>query len=109
MRDRLNTTIDKDLLEQAKIKAIKEGKRLNDIIEEALREYMKGERKMMHQIDYTYEELLKTENEKIPEEMAIKTHPDGGKLALYAGKTIIDWADYEDTDRVEGWKREYNI
>lgn len=40
MRDRLNTTIDKELLEQAKIKAIKEGKRLNDILEEALREYL---------------------------------------------------------------------
>ena len=78
MRDRLNTTIDKELLEQAKIKAIKEGKRLNDILEEALREYMEGDRKMTHQIDYTYDELLKMEAEKAPEEMSIKTHPDGG-------------------------------
>ena len=70
----------------------------NYLIDLALREYMKGDNKM--QTNYTYEEL-KAEADQHQEEMSIKTHPDGGKLALYDGKTIVDWADYADKERIE--------
>ena len=38
---KFTTTIDEELLKKIKIKAIKEGKNVNEIIEELLREYLK--------------------------------------------------------------------
>lgn len=36
----------------------------------------------------------------------IRTHPDGGKLALYDDRVILDWADYEDTERIKNWEEQ---
>ena len=38
---RFTTTIDEELLKKIKVKAIEEGKNVNEIIEELLREYLK--------------------------------------------------------------------
>lgn len=38
---RFTTNIDKELLKKIKVKAIEEGKNVNEIIEELLREYLK--------------------------------------------------------------------
>lgn len=40
-REKINTTMDKELLKVLKILAIEEGKRLNDILEEACISYLK--------------------------------------------------------------------
>ena len=41
MRVRYSTTLDDDLLEKLKIRAIKEKKRINDLLEEAIKDYLK--------------------------------------------------------------------
>ena len=38
---RFTTTIDEELLKKIKVKAIEEGKNVNEIIEELLKEYLK--------------------------------------------------------------------
>ena len=38
---RFTTTIDEELLKKIKVKSIEEGKNVNEIIEELLREYLK--------------------------------------------------------------------
>lgn len=38
---RFTTTIDEELLKKIKVKAIEEGKNVNEILEELLREYLK--------------------------------------------------------------------
>ena len=38
---KFTTTIDEELLKKIKVKAIKEGKNVNEIIEELLRKYLK--------------------------------------------------------------------
>ena len=40
---KFTTNIDEELLKKIKIKAIKEGKNVNEIIEKLLQEYLKGE------------------------------------------------------------------
>ena len=41
MRVRYSTTLDDALLEKLKIRAIKEKKRINDLLEEAIKDYLK--------------------------------------------------------------------
>ena len=41
MRVRYSTTLDDDVLEKLKIRAIKEKKRINDLLEEAIKDYLK--------------------------------------------------------------------
>jgi len=41
MRVRYSTTLDDDMLEKLKIRAIKEKKRINDLLEEAIKDYLK--------------------------------------------------------------------
>ncbi len=41
MRIRYSTTLDEKLLEDLKIRAIKEKKRINDLLEQAIKEYLK--------------------------------------------------------------------
>jgi len=41
MRIRYSTTLNDDLLEKIKIRAIKEKKRINDLLEEAIKDYLK--------------------------------------------------------------------
>jgi hypothetical protein len=40
MRIRYSTTLDEKILEELKIRAIKEKKRINDILEQAIKEYL---------------------------------------------------------------------
>ena len=46
MKAKFTTNINKELLDKTKIKAIQEGKNVNEIIENLLQQYLKGEIKM---------------------------------------------------------------
>ena len=46
MKAKFTTNINKELLDKTKIQAIKEGKNVNEIIENLLQQYLKGEIKM---------------------------------------------------------------
>lgn len=46
MKAKFTTNIDKELLDKTKIQAIREGKNVNEIIENLLQQYLKGEIKM---------------------------------------------------------------
>ena len=60
MKAKFTTNINKELLDKTKIKAIQEGKNVNEIIENLLQQYLKGEIEMTN-----YTKIYKDENNSL--------------------------------------------
>lgn len=104
MKTRINTTITKEVLDRAKIRAVQEGVRLNEVIEKALEEYLKEEMKMEITLNWvTHDHDLKALEviDMDTGETICKVYPNTieemeemkAEIMLYGVDTVRDWED----------------
>lgn len=96
MKAKFTTNINKELLDKTKIKAIQEGKNVNEIIENLLQQYLKGEIKMTK-----YTKIYKDENNSLVLSYAGIENSDYENISLDEFIEIVEEADAWDAIDVE--------
>ena len=97
---KFTTNIDRKLLEEIKIKAIKESKNVNEIIENLLEEYLKGENKMDNLEGKKVKDLSKEEREYLESIISGDYRGLENKLKIGRNEATID---FQNGLSVSGW------